>query len=171
MNVKIFGVPAMECMCAQTRPQFILSSERALGGMESEPMLTPTEQSPQPEKFSPEEDRTRNSASSRTASPTHYQRAIQPCSPPPPPSPPSLADVAPRWNHLGHLACFSLNFSQDPFPKLPGRPSLLLMHTGYRDTKWRALVSSVTPVTRATCYCLSLAAGFTVSSKKSSRNI
>ena len=35
----------MECMCAQTRPQFILSSERVLG-MESEPMLTPREKSP-----------------------------------------------------------------------------------------------------------------------------
>ena len=31
----------MKCMCAQTRPRFILSSERVLGGMEFEPMLTP----------------------------------------------------------------------------------------------------------------------------------
>ena len=30
---------------------------------------------PSPKKFSPEEDRTHNAASSRTASPTHYQRA------------------------------------------------------------------------------------------------
>ena len=31
MNVRIFWVRAMECMCAQTRPQFILSLERVLG--------------------------------------------------------------------------------------------------------------------------------------------
>ena len=46
MNVMIFLVCAMECMCAQTRPQFILSSERVLGGMESEPMIPPREKSP-----------------------------------------------------------------------------------------------------------------------------
>ena len=40
--------------------------------MESEPMLTPREISPQPDKFS-EEDGTHDAASSRTASPTHYQ--------------------------------------------------------------------------------------------------
>ena len=31
----------MKCMCAQTRPRFILSSEGVFGGMEFEPMLTP----------------------------------------------------------------------------------------------------------------------------------
>ena len=36
-------------------------------------MLTPREKSPLPEIFSPEEDRTHDAASSRTASPTHYQ--------------------------------------------------------------------------------------------------
>ena len=45
-------------------------------GMESEPMLTPKEKSPQAEKFSSKEDRTHDAASNRTASPTHYQRAI-----------------------------------------------------------------------------------------------
>ena len=39
-------------------------------------MSTPREKSPLPEKFSPEEDPPHNAASSRTASPTHYQRAI-----------------------------------------------------------------------------------------------
>ena len=39
----------MKCMCAQTKPRFILSSERVLGGMEFEPMLTPREKSPLPE--------------------------------------------------------------------------------------------------------------------------
>ena len=38
-------------MCAQTRPRFILSSERVLGGMEFEPMLTAREKSPLPENF------------------------------------------------------------------------------------------------------------------------
>ena len=51
MNVRIFWVRAMKCMCAQTRPQFILSSERVFGGMEFEPMLTPREKSPLPENF------------------------------------------------------------------------------------------------------------------------
>ena len=36
-------------MCAQTRPRFILSSERVFGGMEFEPMLSPREKSPLPE--------------------------------------------------------------------------------------------------------------------------
>ena len=48
----------MECMCAQTRPQVILSSK---------------EKSPLPEKFSSEEDGTHDAASRRTASSTHYQ--------------------------------------------------------------------------------------------------
>ena len=59
----------MKCMCAQTRPQFILSSEGVLGGMEFEPMLTPREKSPLP-KMSPEEDRTRDAVDSE---PKHYQ--------------------------------------------------------------------------------------------------
>ena len=46
MNVRIFWVRAMKCMCAQTRPRFILSSEGVLGGMEFEPMLTAREKSP-----------------------------------------------------------------------------------------------------------------------------
>ena len=76
MNARIFWVCAMECMCAQTRPRSVLSSKRVLGGMESEPMLTPREKVPLPEKVSPEEDRTHDTASRRTASPTHYQWAI-----------------------------------------------------------------------------------------------
>ena len=44
--------------------------------MEWEPMLTPSEQSTLPEKFSPEEDRTHNTASSRTASPTRCQAIL-----------------------------------------------------------------------------------------------
>ena len=41
----------MKCMYAQTRPRFILSSQRVFGGMEFEPMLTPREKSPLPENF------------------------------------------------------------------------------------------------------------------------
>ena len=41
--------PCDECMCAQTSPRFILSSEGVFGGMEFEPMLTPREESPLPE--------------------------------------------------------------------------------------------------------------------------
>ena len=69
MNVRIFWVRAMKCMCAQTRSRIILSSERVFGGMEFEPMLTPREKSPLP-KMSPEEDRTRNAVDSE---PKHYQ--------------------------------------------------------------------------------------------------
>ena len=46
-----FGVRAMKCMCARTRPRFILSSERVFWGMEFEHMLTPREKSPLPENF------------------------------------------------------------------------------------------------------------------------
>ena len=48
MNVTIFWVHAMECMCAQTRPRFNLYShpKEFLGnGVESEPMLSPREKS------------------------------------------------------------------------------------------------------------------------------
>ena len=37
----------MECMCTQTRPRFILSTERVLG-KESKTVLTPKENSPLP---------------------------------------------------------------------------------------------------------------------------
>ena len=53
----------MKCMCAQTRPRFILSSEGVLGGKEFEPMLTPRE-------MSPEEGRTSDTVDSE---PKHYQ--------------------------------------------------------------------------------------------------
>ena len=76
MNVRIFWGCTMDRKCAQIRPRFILSCEKSLGGMESEAMLTPREKSPLPEKFSPEEDQTHDTASSRTASPTHCQPAI-----------------------------------------------------------------------------------------------
>ena len=51
-------------------------TRKSFGGMESEPMLTPRETFPRREKISPDEDRTHDAASSRTASPTHYQRTI-----------------------------------------------------------------------------------------------
>ena len=41
-------------------------------------MLTPSEKFLLPKKFSPEKDRTHNAASSRTASPTHYQKQTIP---------------------------------------------------------------------------------------------
>ena len=51
----------------------LCSHQKEVWGMDSEPMLTPREDSPLQEKFSSEEDQTHNAASSRTASPTHYQ--------------------------------------------------------------------------------------------------
>ena len=49
---------------------------KSFKGMDSEPMLTPREKSPLPEQFSPEEHRTHDAASNRTASLTSNQRAI-----------------------------------------------------------------------------------------------
>ena len=51
----------------------LYSHPKEFFGMESEPMITPREKSPLPETFSSEEDQTHEAASSRTASPTHYQ--------------------------------------------------------------------------------------------------
>ena len=62
-------------VCTDLTPVYTFI-RKSFWGMETEPMLTPREKSPLPEKISPEEDRTHNAASSRTASPTHYQRTI-----------------------------------------------------------------------------------------------
>ena len=61
--------------CTDQTSVYTLTSE-SFGGMESEPMLTPREKSPLSKKFTSEESGTHNAASSRTASPAHYQRAI-----------------------------------------------------------------------------------------------
>ena len=37
MNARILWVRVMECMCAQTRPRFVLSSKRVLGGWSKNP--------------------------------------------------------------------------------------------------------------------------------------
>ena len=55
-------------------PRFILSSQRVLGGNGVRTHVNSKEESPPLEKFSPEEDRTHDAASSTTASPTCYQR-------------------------------------------------------------------------------------------------
>ena len=47
MNVRIFLVCAMECLCAHTKPRFIISS--GFQGMECEPMLTARKKSSPPE--------------------------------------------------------------------------------------------------------------------------
>ena len=65
----------MKCMCAQTRPRFILSSERVFGGMEFEPMLTPREKSPLPENFP---QRRIEPATLWTASPDTTNELFQP---------------------------------------------------------------------------------------------
>ena len=58
---------AMECMCTQTRPGFILSSERVLGKWSQNPCYLQVK-SPLPEKFSSEEDWTHDAAAGRTVS-------------------------------------------------------------------------------------------------------
>ena len=66
----------MECVCAQTRPRFILSSERVWGNGVRNHVNSKGKIKFTGKKISPEEYRTRDSASSRTASPTHNQRSI-----------------------------------------------------------------------------------------------
>ena len=51
----------------------LYSHPKEFWGMESEPMLTPSEKSPLSEKFSSKEDQTNDAASSGTVGPTHYQ--------------------------------------------------------------------------------------------------
>ena len=70
-NVRIFWVRMMECMCAQTRPQFTLSSERVLGEWGQNPCEL--RRNPPPPTRGSEEGWTHNTASRRTASPTHYR--------------------------------------------------------------------------------------------------
>ena len=76
MNVRIFEFVRWNA-CVQRLDLGLYSHPKEFfGGMESEPMLTPREISPLPEKVSSEEGPTHDAASSRTASPTHYPRAI-----------------------------------------------------------------------------------------------
>ena len=67
----------MECMCAQTRLRFILSSERVFGNGVRTHVNSKGKIPATGKKISSEEDQTHDTASRTTASPTHYQRAIQ----------------------------------------------------------------------------------------------
>ena len=60
----------MECMCAQTRPQFILSSERVVGNGVRTHVISKGKIT---SSGGIEEGRIRDAASRRTASPTHYR--------------------------------------------------------------------------------------------------
>ena len=71
MKVGIFWVHAMEYMCVQTRPDFMLSSERVVRSGESELLSTPRDKHPQTDGL--EEGQTCDAASHTTASQTHYQ--------------------------------------------------------------------------------------------------
>ena len=79
MNVRIFWVRAMKCMCAQTRPRFILSSEGVLRGMEFEPMLTPREKSPLPENVPRGGSNPRHCGQRAQALPTELFRPLTCC--------------------------------------------------------------------------------------------
>ena len=98
----------MKCMCGQTRPRFILSSERVLGGMDSEPMLTPREKSPK--NFSSEEDRTQEAA----ASTTHTTNEL--------------------FRNLGHNPCLTVNRKYRSGEELFSL-SILLMWTSFYTSK------------------------------------
>ena len=129
MNVGIFWVCAIEGMCAQTRPQFILSFERVWGN-ESKCMLTWREKSSLLVKISPEEYRTYSAALSRTASPTHYQQAI--------PTHTGWNKTIPKKNLCQHLLDIALSIEKSDKRK-PGLPHLSLWKTvllQWRDTCW-----------------------------------
>ena len=64
MNVRIFCVCVMKCMCAQTRPWFILSSKTVRTHVNSKGKIPSTRGS--------EEGQSRDIEAHRTASPTHY---------------------------------------------------------------------------------------------------
>ena len=69
MNTRVFWIYAMECICAQTRPWFILSSERVLrNGVRNFVNF----KGKIPSTGGSEEIRTCDAASHRTASQTHY---------------------------------------------------------------------------------------------------
>ena len=70
-------VRAMKCMCAQTRPRFILSSEGVFWGMEFEPMLTPREKSPLPENVPRGGSNPRHCGQRAQALPTELFRHFQ----------------------------------------------------------------------------------------------
>ena len=71
VNARIFLVCAMECMYTQTVLDLgLYSYPKEFLGLESEPMLTPEKI---PSTGCSEEDRTQDTASLRTASPTHYR--------------------------------------------------------------------------------------------------
>ena len=121
MDVRTFGVRAMECMCAQFR--FALTSERVWREWSQNPCLL---QIPSAGKFSSGEDRTHDAASSRTASPTRYQRDLF-----------RLPVIIPRQNVLNSLdELLAELLLQTPLPTLVGEevhvdgalPARLAMH-------------------------------------------
>ena len=97
MTVRIFWVRAMECMCAKTRPRFILSSERVWGdGVRIH--VSSKAKIPSTGKTSPQrriEPTTRHHAA--TTNPTYYQRA----NPAPTPNHVLLDRDCLRGNYLG----------------------------------------------------------------------
>ena len=79
LNVRIFEVRVMQCMCRQTGPRFILSPDRfgRWGGGGGGGVRTHVNFKGKipftGKKFSSEEDGTHDTASNRTERPTHYQ--------------------------------------------------------------------------------------------------
>ena len=92
MKVRIFGVRVKECLCIQTRPWFILSPKRA---KENGVRTLVNSKGKIPSTWGSEQDWTRDVASCRTVSPTHYQLSYSATSLPhlPPPCP-----LQPLWS-------------------------------------------------------------------------
>ena len=132
MNVRVFWVRAMECMCAQTRPRFILSRERVLGNgsrthVNSKGKIHSTGGS--------EESRTRDASSRGTARPTHYRLSYSAPPPLPPPHNLSLSLSLSLGESLTGRPRRRCNWNKQKWmtsdPSSRGRPSLHLVHRGF----------------------------------------
>ena len=108
----------MECMCAQTRPRFILSSKRVLGGMQSEPMLTPRKKISLAEKKCPKrgiEPTTLHLA--RQRAPHTTKEVFRP----PPLSLPSLSSSSPLQKDFSRSFCDDQTRRRRQAINCPGR--------------------------------------------------
>ena len=85
MNVRIFWVRAMECMCAQSRPRFILSPERVLGQWIQKPCEFQGKIPSTGEK----------KKTTKTKTKTKKKTKQKPPPPPPPPPPPKQKQKPP----------------------------------------------------------------------------
>ena len=100
--------------CVHTWPRFILLCKRVLGKWSQNPCQLQGKISPLPEKFSSEEDRTHDAASSRAVSQTYYQRAI--------PAPELFSNQFPSLQGNGHQS-FYISYTTPNLIEGQGHPN------------------------------------------------